>query len=178
MRLGDALMEALGGEGDEYDSPRDAAAELVEHYGSVAGAARALDVPRRTLRGWLAGKTPRGGGGWLGDIAREFDRAGRLDEDDQDRIRSADSEIEVTGTFRYNGGGSMKGAEDRTISLGTYLAPGTMSRVLDLYLGGADADDLARAFHDGINDQGFYADTFDPDNSDGYWDVDSIGGLM
>ena len=162
MRLGDALMAAFGGAGPSDYVPQGAAAELVEHYGSVAGAARALDVPRRTFRGWLAGRSPRGGGGWLGDVAREFWRAEHLSE-------SVSASVPATGT-----GNTMKGTEHRRISIGGYLAPGTVDRVRDLYLGGGDADELARTFHSGITDQGFYADTFDPDNDMGYWDIEWI----
>lgn len=165
VRLGDALMAAMGGDDDPYESTREATEALVRHYGSVSAAARGLDVPRRTLRGWLAGRQPRGGGGWLADVAREFRRAERAADAGPRAGRSLPS---------VGSGPPMRGAEDRTISLGQWLQPGTVDRVRDLYLGGADAEDLARAFHDGITDGGFYASTFDPDSDEGFWDLDWI----
>lgn len=144
------------------DNAADTTRGLVEWYGSQAAAARALDVPRRTVRGWAAGKLPRGGWSWLTDILREVDRAGRVAEVGQQRASSLPP---------VGGGAVMRGTEDRRVSIGEYLHPGTVDRVRELYLGGSDAQELARAFHAGINDGGFYADTFDPDSEQGFWDI-------
>lgn len=171
--LGHALLDLMGGgqvgEADYYDPPG-AVDVLVDYYGSLSAAARELGIPRRTMRGWAEGRTPRGGGGWLSELAAQLERDmyGAPDIDDGD--------VEISGTFRYAGGGSMKGAEDRTVNIGDYLSPGTMANVRAAYLAGADGPQLAEIFHAGINDNGFYADTFDPANPSGGWDIDIIGG--
>jgi hypothetical protein len=159
-------MAAMGGDAwdDANMSGPDVVRSLIARYGSQRRAAAALDVPRRTLRGWADGKTPRGGGQWLRDIAREGAREAAHREAGD---RRADRLPTATG-------GAMRGAEDRTVPIGDYLRSGTVDRVRDLYLGGADAEDLARAFHAGIDDAGFYESTFDPDSQAGGWDIEWI----
>lgn len=170
--LGEALMDALGGDVGPGAgvSPRTAAWGLVGALGGVSQAARELGVPRSTFRRWLAGSTPKGGGEWIAEAARDAwrDRAegpGSLTEAD----------FRVTGTYDYASGGSMKGCEDRDIPLGTYMRPGTLDAVVEAYRAGADAEELGEIAADGINDRnGFYRDTFDPANPRGSWDITSV----
>lgn len=178
MRLGQALMSALGG-AETVWTPSAAVDTLARAHGSLSAAARALDVPRTTMRGWRAGRRPKGG--WadtLAILAGDEDRRDRMTEAHEQQLRDAGpGEIRIRGTYFYAGGGSMKGAEDRDLDIGTWLADDTLDRLIDLYLNGADADELENAFAYSIRDGGFYAATFDPQNPEGYWEIDSIGGL-
>lgn len=174
--VGEALLAALGGDGPA--TPYSAAHALVAEHGSISAAARAAGVSRSTFRGWLAGRTPRGGGGWLVELGRFAHRARAMHPGRARRLTGQGvSAIRVTGTFNYAGGGAMRGNEDRDVPLGDWLRDDTLDELIEAYLEGADADELAEILHDGITDGGFYRDTFDPNNPQGGWDITHIDGL-
>lgn len=176
MNLGEALhaffLERVDQAEELWDTPQAAAESLAEYYGSTSAAARELGVPRRTFRDWASGRSsPRGGGGWLMDLARDLVAEMFGDEDDE---MLGDS-IGIHGDYVYSDGTQMRGAEERSITL--ELRRGTMNRVHAAWKAGASQDELAELFHAGITDHGFYEATFDPAGSiyGGQWDIHSIG---
>lgn len=171
-------MAALGG-AERAWTPSAAVDTLARAHGSLSAAARALNVPRTTMRGWRAGRRPKGG--WadtLAILASDEDRRTRLTEDREARLRAGGGgHIRIQGTYMYAGGGHMKGAEDRDLDIGTWLHDDTLDRLIDVYLAGGDEDELANTFAYSITDGDFYANTFNPQNDHGYWEIDSIEGL-
>lgn len=177
--LGELLLAELVGDDfdeDAYEDPEDWRENVIDLYGSVSAASRALSVPRSTLRGWLAGRTPKRGSSWL---SGQLSRRARAREVSTwaDRIRMTDhTSIRIHGTYRYAGGQSMKGAEDRDVPIGEYLGPGVIDALVEAAENGAGPDELAEVFADYITDGGFYADTFSGRDG-GHWDIDYIDGF-
>lgn len=177
--IGEAVFQAIAGRGAGPDvaSVPGAIGVFVAETGSLAAASRELGIPASTLRGWRAGRTPRGGAGeFLVSTARSLARAARLDPDREARMRadwSLDT-LRVTATYNYRGGGVMKGGTDRELDLGPYMAD-IGEALVDAYLDGADADQLGELFASGIGDNGWYAQTF-REESDGQWDVHHFDG--
>lgn len=123
--------------------------------GNVSAAARLAGVPRRSLRDWLDGKSRPGRErqGRILDSARMSSRRERLTPRREARVRASDAHVVIRGGYNYDGPG------DRApINIGDYLEPGTMDRVVDAYLDGADVDELRETFAGGLTDA-FYADT-------------------
>lgn len=179
MRLGDVLMAEIAGDvlgADDFEDQDDWADDVIALFGSQRAAARELGVPRSTLRGWLAGRTPKRGTSWMaGNLADRNRRQAVADRADAVRAANADS-IRIHGTVRYRGGGTMKGAENRDAPVGLYLDEGVIDALIDAAQAGAGPDELAAIFHEHINDNGWFAQTFDP-NGPAYWDIDWIEGL-
>lgn len=151
---------------------------LLGAAGGVASRAAGLaGVPPSTFRGWLHGRQPKAErAGQMFTAALRAQRRARLPKGRERRLRNSDmSGVTVMGTFRYAGGGSMRGAEDREVDLGSYM-DNVADDLVDAFLDGASTDELAAIFHEGINDGGFYEQTFDPGNPDGGWDIDDISG--
>lgn len=174
--IGTVLFQALGGgpeEVDDYDDPDSWRDDVIEIFGSVSKAARELGVPRSTLRGWLAGREPKRGADWFSGRLLRAARPTAV----ADRIRDLPATgVRIHGTFRYDGGGSMKGAEDRDVPIGEYLAPYVLADLADAYVEGAGPEQLAEIFADNIIDGGFYSQTFSGD-AGGEWVIDYIDGL-
>ncbi len=177
--IGEALIEHIGGPGAaRHVSFLGGLETLRNAYGSDAAAARAMDVPASTWRGWRRGRNPRGGGGWIQDIALEVQRRASLDPAREARMRQpwALDDLTVTATFRYTGGKAQRGSENRELPLGAYMHD-VADELLDAYLNGAGGDELAAIFTAAINDNGWYHQTFnDPMYVEGAWDVDYLEG--
>lgn len=145
--------------------------------GNVSLAARMMGVPRRTARDWLDGKGlgPRSAArrSAVLDSARLSVRRERLKPGREKRLRGKPevvSEIEIEGTYVYDGGGA-----ERTVEIGRYLIPSTMSRVIDVYLAGGTPEDLRAEFAACIDDPaGFYDRTMMHGPDDGGWSVTSV----
>lgn len=181
--LGEALFAMLAGEAgeleevEEFEDEDEWREQVIDMFGSVARAARELNVPRSTLRGWLAGRTPKRGRSWFSGELRRSAAARFLDPDRAARLRGANLDnLHIHGTYRYAGGAAMKGAENRDVPIGTYLREDTLDALIDAYLAGATGDELAEIFAEHITDGGFYADTFSGRDG-GHWDIDFIEGL-
>jgi len=138
--------------------------------------ARDLGVSRSTLRGWRDGRTPRTDRRWIVTEAEQHQRRERLDRDRERHLRRpwALDGLQVTATYHYARGGSMKGTEQRTLPLGDYMND-VADELVDAYLDGASPAELAEIFTDGINDHGWYAQTFSEDG-DGAWDIHGMEG--
>jgi hypothetical protein len=106
MDLGQALYQMMvGGASGEPATFGDSVRYLAQDYSSVSAMARDLSVPRSTLRGWLGGRTPRGGGpSGIVDQARYQWRSEALSGREQSMRRdwSTDS-LTVKGTYTYAG---------------------------------------------------------------------------
>lgn len=165
---------------------------FIRAHGSKAAAARALDIPRRTLRNWL------GEGGArpvqppaerrdriVGAVARAQRRA-RLTASREARLRKAKT-ITIEGVDRYDG-------EERklTLNIGTSGSTGvagdTMDRLINAYLAGGEALDgdaaesgflggrgrgLGAIIVDGITDQ-WYREFFTSTAPDWGVDIDKV----
>lgn len=159
---------------DEPTSTRAALEYLADDYASVSAMARDLDVPRSTLRGWLAGRTPRGGG--VAGIREEALFRWRSDSLNPQRAHamrqdwSADSLV-VVAAYQYDAKAKQQEAV-REVRLGEYLADIGESLV-DAFLDGASPDELEGIVVDAISDHGFYAETF----ASGHWDVEAVNWL-
>lgn len=177
VRLGVAILEAIGGPGAARPISTGIGAmnALRAAYGSDRAAARAMDVPASTWRGWRKGRTPALGFDWLIETAEQDDRRERLSDELEAELRQPFSTepLRVRATFNYNAGGSMKGAENRNLPLGGYLND-VGSDLVDAYLAGADADELEAILVDAIADRGFYAQTFS--SPEGMWDIHRLEG--
>lgn len=159
--LGEALYREIAKRSPhtEVQTFADALRYYVGGAESVSAAARELGVPRRTLRGWLEGRQPRGGGGWLVDEARREQRRERLSPARERKLRApgALDDVKIVGGLTY---GSTPDP-DRDYDVGSWLDE-VQNDIIDAYLDGASTDELAEIFHEGINDGGFYADVLDP----------------
>lgn len=178
--FGEILAEWLYGrytpEPDDYldqSSWRDVVLDLYD--GNVSATARDLGVPRSTLRGWLAGRTPKRGREW---VAERFSRRAKSEIAKVRAPRilamSWDS-VTFHGTFRYEDGGSMRGAEERHIPIGRYVNPAVNEALIAAAERGAGPEDLQRVFADHITDNGFYEQTIRGDWGD--WDITEVTGL-
>lgn len=187
MRLGEALYREITG-GRSPHTEVNTFGGAVEWYlfrgGSIAGAARLAGVPPSTFRGWVHGRQPKPGrAGWLVRAAQLATRRARLSLGRERRLRrpGALAGLTIVGEHGYDrgkgfarsAGQSMAG---RTVKLGVFLDE-VQNDVVDVYLAGGSMADLAEALHAGINDRGWYAQTFDPYNVDGeVWDIDDLTG--
>lgn len=142
---------------------------------SVSAAARDLGVARSTLRGWIAGRTPRGGRRQdIVDRASREQRRARLPRRREQRMRDNGlSGLTVIARYQYDSGPV---ENFREVDLGQYLAD-VADQLLDAYLDGAPVEDLAEIFHEAIHDSPFYEKTFDPTLDDEIgWDIRDIRG--
>lgn len=124
--------------------------------GNVSAAARALDVPRRTLRRWLAGEgvPPAHRRAQVARMAGGMVRRQRLPEGRERRLRRARSVI-VKAYYRYDRTRYNADARDITFRVGddspTGLNAGVMGDVIERYLAGGEAtDESARGFNGGL----------------------------
>lgn len=129
---------------------------LVGRAGSVSAAARILDVPRRSLRDWIAGTSKPSGErpAFIVRTAVEVERRHRLSAGREKNLRGPDRQraLKISGK---------QGDRDRTIEIGRYLAPGTLRRVVDAYLRGESLNGLVKVLNAGITDA-FYKALFSP----------------
>lgn len=179
--MGEAILAHMGGAAN-IGGLRGAIAYGARSRGSLAAFAREAGVSASTMRGWASGRKPRSSQSGLVDTMRAEARADALGAGNFDNI----SALTIVGKYGYrdkDGGhftaSNSRGAadRDRTVQLGDYLQPSTGPRLVQAYLAGAGPERLGQIFADGINDNGFYARTFDPDNADGDgWDIDAITG--
>lgn len=183
--LGEALYSAI----TKGRSPRTepstlpaALAVIIGAAGSVAGAARAMGVPRRTFRDWIekgyAGKPTGTGGTRNSEVVRaalRIERRNRLPRGREQRMRNTPpSTVTISGTYMYRGRDNK--LEDRrdSVDVGQYLQAGTLGAVLDVFLDGGSLDELGDTFAAGIDDPtDFYSDTLSSDDAHG-WDVDGV----
>lgn len=135
--------------------------------GNVSAAARAMDVPRRSVRDWLAGTTRPGPErrSLVRRTAAALTRRTRLTAGREPRLRNART-IRIEGVDRYD-----DEERDVTFHVGqqgtTGLAPGTLGRLVDAYLGGGNASDDRRSMPglfdviiDGMTDPNGWYQTF------------------
>lgn len=119
--------------------------------GNVSAAARALDVPRRTMRRWLAGEgAPRGERrAQVAALARQYvrraERRNRLSAGRERRLRAART-VTIAWKYRYDVNTDPNARERRTVfDIGgtgsTGLAGDTMAALVDAYLAGAEGRD-------------------------------------
>jgi hypothetical protein len=148
MRLGESILrEFSGGRSPDQEVTNQADALrvlLVEQGGSVSGLARFLDRPRRTVRGWLTGTTPRGGARWIVHAAVVTQRRSWLDAEEEDRLRNGFDVVTVGGTL------SISDDEARVLEL--EFLPGYGDQLVDAYLDGATAEEMETIFINGIAD--------------------------
>lgn len=139
--------------------------------GNVSAAARLAGVPRRSLRDWLDGKSTPGAQRRraLVGSARLSSRRERLRPGREKRLRDPQA-VWLTGSYNYDDDG-----DDRNpIRISDFLDDGTMDRVIDAYLAGADAAGLRETFTDGIADP-FYGTTMAlPPTDEHGWSVTAI----
>lgn len=155
MRIGDYLMDYLSG-GVPVDTPGDALRVLlVQADGNVSQLARDLGRSRRTVRNWLAGTTPRGGGGFLVGAARDALTDGRLDD-----LRNGFDTVTIGGTL------TISDAEARELDIS--FTGGLGDEIVDAYLAGAGPDQLERLYVDHIEDDWYRDHIGDPTT----WDTD------
>lgn len=174
MDLGTALYKAISGRQprtEVHDFPG-ALKWLSGRYGTKTEAARALGVPRSTFTRWLGGSKPKAGrGDTITEMVRGMQRRVRLSPGRERRLRAAPArDFQITGTIRYS---SIE--EDREVGIGRYLDPSVPNDLVTAFLDGASPDELAEIFHEGILDDGFYYDTFDPHGNDN-WDIREVWG--
>lgn len=139
----EAVYRYLTGGRSPRTEPRGWLASLtvvVGATGSVSAAARALDVPRRTMRRWLAGEGQPDSGRRdivMNAVARAT-RRDRMPAPRERRVRAAKT-ITITGVDRYD-----DAPRTVTFKLGggtTGLRAGALDRVVDAYLAGGEATD-------------------------------------
>lgn len=170
--MGEALLAQLGGAAN-IGGLRGAVAYGARSRGSVSALARETGIPRSTLRGWAAGRSPRGSAGRaFTDTMRGEARADALAEGGFSDV----SGLTITGRYTYSGRRGKGDDRDRVVQLGDYLTRSTGDRLVEAYLDGADAEELQEILSDGLNDD-FYRETFHPGaDSNHTWDVHSISG--
>lgn len=159
----------------------------VNAMGGKAQAARQLDVPRRTLRNWLAGTMPPPERkARITSLVVRAQRRGRLDAKREARLRNAKT-IRIEGKDRYNG-------EDRKVTFqigesgSTGIAADVMDRLINSYLAGGEALDnpsessdlfggggrgLAAIIADSISDD-WYREFFQATDPDWGVDIDKV----
>lgn len=120
--------------------------------GNVSAAARALDVPRRTMRRWLAGEStpPADRRAQVARLALQVVRRDRLKPPRERRLRRAKT-IVVKCRYRYDPPDEESRREIvfRIDGEGNHTSTRTdvMEQVLARYLGGAPATDDSHADH-------------------------------
>lgn len=167
----------------EVDDWQSGLAFFIRLHGSETAAARALDVPRRTLRNWLGkfGRTivpPADRKARVIGVMVNAQRRARLKPGREKRLRAAKT-ITVEGTDRYDG------APRTTVftvgkggSLG--ITADVMTRLVDAYLNGANAgpenlkgNGLAGYFTRRILDP-WYRDFYNTNAPDWGIDIDKV----
>jgi len=166
----------------ETTSWSDALAIVVSRIGSVAGAARVLDVPRRTLRRWLAGESQPSAERRrvVQGAVRRLERRQRLTGRRETRLRGATT-VRVQGVDRYDGA-----ERDVIFRIGgrasIALDAGTLDALVDRFLQGGSADDggataqnsgLFGELVDGMQDR-WYRDFFRATDRDWGCDVYAV----
>lgn len=132
---------------------------VVAREGSVAGAARALDVPRRTLRRWLTGESqpPAARRAAVLRRASQITRRNRMPAGRETRIRKART-IVVTAAWQYdvdNDAARRKKGKARADNMReirfqvgarhtTGMDPDTPDRLVDAFLAGESGIDPGR----------------------------------
>ncbi len=111
-------------------SPAGILRHLVDSVGSVSETARLLGVARSTLRGWLAGRTPRRDPRIIVATARGVAtaRTGRYD-----KAYRGDTKLVIRGTVRVS-----RDLRERTLHVGRHIPQRKMQNVLRAW---AAADD-------------------------------------
>jgi len=140
--------------------------------GSVRAMSTLMGVPRRTLRDWLAGATPRDASKRraIAQSATLSARRDRLKPGRESRLRGNDVE-DVIIVARYN---YSDDEDEREVEIGRYLDADTIDHLVDSYLNGTSPADLRLEFADKItgDETGFYTRTFaNPASSDDGWTV-------
>lgn len=140
-----ATYQAIGhprGPASEPSGFLAAIARVVASSGSVAGAARDLGVPRRTLRRWLTGegKPNITRQVQVETVARQLVRRTRVPAARERRLRAATS-VRIVAVFRYDGT-----TRNLTFHLNggtgpTDMDPGAAGRTVDAFLAGAEGLD-------------------------------------
>lgn len=166
MRIGEQLLHDFSGghsPADDVSNIGDALRVLiVEAGGSTSQLARDLGRPRRTVRNWLSGTTPKGGGDWLIDRAVRAQRRSWLPAADEDELRHGFDIVTIGGTL------SVSDDEARVLEL--EFLPGYGDQLVDAYLDGANADEMEELFLGGVADD-WYREHLGPDT----WDTDWLG---
>ncbi len=142
-----AVSGRLGPRGEAGPDFRSRLLRVVAASGSVAGAARDLGVPRRTLRRWLSGESqpPAARRAQVDAAALALVRRARLNPDREKRLRKARTVV-IVATYRYD---ALKkpGITPRTITfrLGANgsdgMRAGAVGLLLSAFLGGTSGDD-------------------------------------
>jgi hypothetical protein len=165
VNYSDALYRWLTGGRSPATEPNTlpkALGRIVAGAGSVSGAARLLDVPRSTVRGWIAGRRPKGNAAAVVvQTAVGMERRDRL-RPGRERRLAAQGRVTFEGQQKGRPGG-------RTVTLsedGLYLRGGTIRAVIDAFLSGAPIAALGVALHRGITDD-FYRAMFHPRHEGG-----------
>lgn len=181
MTPGEAVYRLLAGGKDAGTEIGSAAASerlLMAQYGSVAGISRATGVPASTLRGWFAGRTPKGGRdrGLIGH-AQQLQRQIRMRGRRAARLSKpgALSDLTVRGRLRYSDRSTPKGEGGRSVNLGQYLSDDVGEALVDAYLAGASTDELGAILAEAVEGADFYQASLAGDSSVG-WDLTSIAG--
>ena len=155
MALGDALYAELSGGGytseDDDDYTLQDALEDLGRGQSVRSLAAELGVPRSTLRGWLAGATPKMNVAPLLDVARSIRRAEQLAGNGGPGFLDA-ADFMVGGWIQIS---SEKPRYATVPASKLDLDPDLGERLTDAYLAGAGPERLAHVFTKGVGDK-FY----------------------
>lgn len=171
----------MGPRGEQGDF-RTSLARVVAASGSVAGAARALDVPRRTLRRWLSGEgAPNAQRRAQVDAAAlSLIRRARLTPDREKRLRRART-VTIVAVYRYDANNRPK-TKPRTITFhigrgGTDgMARDVVPRLVGGFLAGGSGMDPGSGLFDHLTDamtDDWYREHFTADDEEG-WDVDRV----
>lgn len=155
---------------------------VVAQAGSVSGAARELDVPRRTLRRWLTGEG-------LPDPARRarvmsrasmITRRARFHPTTERRIRKA-KQVTIVAEYRYDRNNrALFGPRTINFYVGsngdTGMTAGVGDQLADAFLAGASGTDPGAGLFDVLSaamTDDWYRDHFQDPGSHG-WDVEKV----